>query len=142
MAILFDISSKLKRRVVILSLLLFFFTIPHTLEDFATGEHIKRGIPFPFLALVISIAFALQALGLFWLGDVRRRGYLIQAVIGLFWPIASGFAQLPIILGNNTYRSGFISVFYVGGMIVVGSLLFFSSIFAFKYTSTNARAGY
>ncbi len=35
--------------VVILSLLLFFFTVPHTLEDFALGEPARNGVPAPAL---------------------------------------------------------------------------------------------
>ena len=112
MAIINGISSKWIQRVVFLSLLLLFFTIPHTLEDFATGEPAKAGAPAPLLALVISIIFSLQALGLFWLGQKRRRGLFTHIGIGLFWPIASGMAQLPTILSGAPYRSGVISIVY------------------------------
>jgi len=124
--------------VVVLSLLLFFFTLPHTLEDFATGEPAKAGVPVFALAYVIAGMFALQALGLFWIGRQMHRGYIIHAFLGLFWPIAAGTAQLPIILSQPTYRAGFISVFYVGGMIVIGILIFIVSIFALAAGRTNA----
>jgi hypothetical protein len=120
--------SKWSQVVVVLSLLLLFFTIPHTLEDFATGEPAKAGIPAPVLSLVVSTVFFLQAMGLFWLGRGQRRGLWVHAGIGLFWPIASGFAQLPSILGETAYRSGAISVLYVAGMIAIGALLCFASI--------------
>ena len=126
------ISSKWSRRVVILSLLLLFFTIPHTLEDFATGEPAEAGVPAPLLSLVVSIIFFLQALGLYWLGQGRRRGLFVHLGIGLFWPLASGIAQLPTILNETPYRSGAISVIYVVGIIVVGVLLFISSIIALQ----------
>ena len=132
MAKLNDISARWAQRVLFLSLLLLFFTIPHTLEDFATGEPAEAGIPAPILALVISIIFSVQALGLFWLGQKRRRGLFVHMGIGLFWPIASGLAQLPTILSETPYRSGAISIFYVGGMIVVGILLCLSSIIALR----------
>ena len=132
------ISSMMAQRVVFLSLLLLFFTIPHTLEDFATGEPAKAGIPTPILALVISIIFSVQALGLFWLGQKRRRGLFVHMGIGLFWPIASGMAQLPTILSETPYRSGFISVFYVGGMIVVGILLCISSLISLRVSSRTS----
>jgi hypothetical protein len=109
---------------------LLFFTIPHTLEDFATGEPAEAGIPASILSLVISIIFFLQALGLYWLGQGRRGGFVVHAGIGLFWPIASGFAQLPTILNETPYRSGAISVFYVAGMILVGILLLIASVIA------------
>ena len=116
--------------VVILSLLLFFFALPHTLEDFATGEPAKAGVPVFALAYVIAGLFALQGLGLFWIGRRMRRGYAIHVLLGLFWPLAAGTAQLPTILSDGPYRAGFISVFYVGGMIVLGVLLLTSSLLA------------
>ncbi len=123
-----DTVPKWVQRVIFFSLLLIFFTIPHTLEDFATGEPAARGIPVPALSLVVSTIFFLQAIGLLWLGRGERRGILIHLGIGLFWPIASGLTQLPAILSEATYRSGAISIIYVIGIIVIGSLLFASSI--------------
>ena len=127
------------RRVVLLSLLLFFFTIPHTLEDFATGEPAAAGIPAPLLALVVSTIFFVQALGLYWVGQGRRSGLFCHVAIGLFWPIASGFAQVPTILTETPYRSGAISILYVGGMIIVGILLFLSSILSLREHVTHAK---
>ena len=116
-------TSISMRRVVILSILLLFFTVPHTLEDFATGEPEQAGIPASVLSLVVATFLAVQALGLYWLGQKKRRGLFVQTGVGLFWPLASGVAQLPTILGGEPYRSGFISVFFVGGIIVIGILL-------------------
>ncbi len=125
------ISSK-STSVVIMSLLLIFFTLPHTLEDFATGEPAKAGVPIFVLTYVIASIFALQGLGIFWLGRRLRRGYIIHIFLGLFWPIAAGATQLPTILSGNPYRSGFISVFLVTGMIVIGILLFITSVLTLR----------
>ena len=127
-----DKLGKWMRRVVLLSLLLFFFTVPHTLEDFAIGQPAEAGIPAPVLALVISIIFSLQAIGLFWMGQGRRQGLFVHAGIGLFWPVASGFAQLPVILSGAPYRSGIVSLIYVFGMIVVGLLLLTCAVISLK----------
>ena len=123
-------SSKWMQRMLILSLLLLFFTIPHTLEDFAMGEPAKAGVPAPLLSLVVSTIFFLQALGLYGLGQRRRWGIGLHVAIGLFWPVASGMAQLPTIFMETPYRAGAISILYVAGMIIVGSLLCFSAIMA------------
>jgi len=131
-----SISTQWGQRVVLLSVLLIFFALPHTLEDFATGEPAKAGVPAAVLATVISLIFSTQALGLYWLGQKQRRGLFVHAGIGLFWPIASGFAQLPTILNGTPYRSGFISVAYVAGMIVVGLLLLVSSLIALRSGTT------
>ena len=125
-------SAVLVRRVVVLSILLLFFSVPHTLEDFATGEPGNAGVPAPVLSLVVSTVLALQALGLYWLGQKQRRGLFVQAGVGLFWPLASGVAQLPTILSGVPYRAGFISVFYVGGIIVIGVLLLVISLAALR----------
>jgi hypothetical protein len=125
-------SSVWSVRVVILSLLLFFFAVPHTLEDFALGEPAKNGVPEAALAFVVSGLFALQGLALFWAGQQNRRSYFIHAGLGIIWPLAAGVAQLPTILTSSNYRSGFISVFYVAGMIVMGILLFLASLRALK----------
>lgn len=116
------------RAVVLLSLLLYFFTVPHTLEDFATGEPAQAGVPWPLLALVVSTLIALQGLGLFWLGRKQRRGLWAHLVIALFWPLASGVAQLPAILNQSPYRAGPISIFYVVGIIATGLALLFTTV--------------
>ena len=131
-------STVLVRRVVILSILLLFFSVPHTLEDFATGEPGKAGIPAPVLSLVVATVLALQALGLYWLGQKQRRGLFVQAGVGLFWLVASGVAQLPTILSGVPYRAGFISVFYVGGIIVIGVTLLVFSLAALR-SGTNRQ---
>ncbi|MFV1949210.1 MAG: hypothetical protein ACC633_04655 [Anaerolineales bacterium] len=125
-------KSKLHRSVVLLSVLLLFFTIPHTLEDFATGEPAKAGIPAPVLSFVVATIFAIQAVGLHWLGEKQRRGYLVHVGIGIFWPLASGVAQLPTILSGVPYRSGFISIFYVVGIIGIALLLLYFSLSALR----------
>ena len=124
--------TVLVRRVVILSILLLFFSVPHTLEDFATGEPGKAGIPAPVLSLVLATILALQALGLHWLGQKQRRGLFVHVGVGLFWPLASGTAQLPTILSGVPYRAGFISVFYVGGIMIIGVLLLAFSLAALR----------
>ena len=123
-------KTKLHKIVVLLSVLLLFFTIPHTLEDFATGEPAKAGIPAPALSFVVAMIFAIQAIGLHWLGEKQRRGYLVHVGIGIFWPLASGAAQLPAILSGVPYRSGFISIFYVVGTIGIALLLLYFSLSA------------
>lgn len=139
--------SKTKRNlsawtmsVVILSLLLFFFAVPHTLEDFALGEPAKNGVPAPALALVVSGLFALQGLALFWAGQRDRRSFYIHAGLGIVWPLAAGLAQLPVILASSNYRSGFISVLYVVGIIVIGVLLFLASLQALRTGGADMQA--
>lgn len=122
--------SGLERAVVIASIVLLFFAVPHTLEDFATGEPAKAGIPAPALSLVVSAILGLQAVGLLLIGRGRRLGYGLHVAIGLFWPIASGVAQLPAILSGAVYRSGFISVFYVVGIMIVGLTLLVLAVIA------------
>ena len=115
---------------------LLFFTIPHTLEDFATGAPEEAGIPASILSLVISMIFFIQALGIYWLGQNRRKGLMIHVGLGLFWPIASGLAQLPAILSGEPYRDGWISIAYVTGMILIGILMLLAAVKALTLKNT------
>lgn len=130
--------SAWKGSVVILSLLLFFFAVPHTLEDFALGEPAKNGVPTVVLSFVVAGMFALQGLALFLAGQKDRRSYYLHAGLGVFWALASGFAQLPVILTSSDYRSGIISLAYVVGLIVIGVLLFATSLQALRISGKNA----
>lgn len=115
-----------------LSLLMFFFIIPHILEDFTLGEPAKAGISAPLLSLVISGMIFLQALALYWLGQARKQGHMANIVVGLFWAVNAGAAQLPVIFTGAPFRSGAISVLYVLGLVIVGLLLGISSGLALR----------
>lgn len=126
--------------VILLSLLLFFFTVPHTLEDFALGEPAKAGISAPFLALAVAGFFALQGLALFWSGRGRSWGYVLHVALGAFWAITAGVAQLPNIVAPGAYRYGAISVLYVFGIVIVGALLALVSLWALRSAKREAQA--
>ena len=128
-------TLRYKHIVVVLSLLLMILTIPHVLEDFALGEPAKNGVPELLLRGVVAGLITIQALGLYILGGNQRRGYFIQMVVGLIWPLLAGIAQLPAILSFRPYRAGFSSIFFVIGMIIMGALLFLTSIQALRITS-------
>lgn len=134
-------SSLWTLSVVVLSLILFFFAIPHTLEDFTVGEPMEKGVPLPVLSIIVAALFALQGLALFWAGQRDRRSYFVHAGLGILWPLAAGVAQLPVILSSSNYRSGFISVLYVAGMIAVGILLFLASLQALRATASSRQRG-
>jgi len=57
--------------------------------------------------------------------------------VGLFWPVASGVAQLPAILDEATYREGFFSVLYVVGVLGVGVLLAIVSVVGLRTTRSQ-----
>lgn len=125
--------------VLLLSLLLFFFTVPHTLEDFALGEPAKAGISAPLLAFAVAGFFALQGLALFWTGRESRWGYALHAAVGLFWAVTAGAAQLPNILAPGAYRSGAVSVLYVAGIVIVGALLALVSLWTLRSAKREAQ---
>jgi hypothetical protein len=128
------------KAVILLSLLLFFFTVPHTLEDFALGEPAKAGISAPLLAFAVAGFFALQGLALFWTGRGSSWGYGLHAAVGVFWAVTAGAAQLPNILAPGAYRYGAISVLYVVGIVIVGVLLALVSLWAWRAAKRDAHA--
>lgn len=113
---------------MVLSLLLFLITVPHTLEDFSVGEPQQAGVPVLGLAFVVAGLLALQGLALFWIGQRSSKGFVVHAVLGLLWPLLAGAAQLQAVLGPEPYRAGIVSELLVIGIIVVGTLLFLASI--------------
>ena len=134
-----DETNDPTRWVAALSIAHLFFTLPHALEDFALGEPQARGVPVPAIATVVSFLVAVQALALYWLGQRRARGLWAHAVLGVIWPMAAGFAQLPEIVTGAPYRSGAISVIYVLGIVVVGVALLVSSALALRHRARRAR---
>lgn len=128
-------AQRCKHVAVIFSLLLMLMVIPHTLEDFALGEPAKNGVPVLVLQIVVASLITIQALGLYNIGSNHRFGYFIQMGVGLIWPVLAGSAQLPAILSTHPYRAGFISIFFVLGMIVMGVLLFVASLRALRVTA-------
>jgi len=116
--------------VVFLSLALLFFSVPHTFEDFALGEPLKRGVPAPVIALVVSSLLAAQAFGLYALGRRRALGLYVHAALGLVWAVAAGLAQLPELFNGAAYRSGPLSAAYVFGIISIGAALLLVSVAA------------
>lgn len=131
-------KQTIETAVLIVSLALLYFAVPHTLEDFASGEPLKKGVPAPLLAALVSSLLAAQAYGLYALGRRKRRGLWIHLVLGLVWPIAAGFAQLPVILGPEPYRDGAVSVAYVVGLIIGGPLLVVLSALGLRHKSRDA----
>lgn len=126
--------SEWSVRTAGLSLLLIFFTVPHSLEDFSVGEPAKAGVSELPLAFGVAVLLALQGLALLWTGQGKSRGFVLHALLGLLWPLAAGVAQLPVILAPGVYRTGTMSAFFVIGIIVVGVLLFIASIRAWLTT--------
>lgn len=126
--------------VILLSLLLFFFTVPHTLEDFALGEPAKAGISASLLAFAVAGFFAIQGLALFWCGRGSSWGYGLHAAVGIFWAVTAGAAQLPNILAPGAYRYGAISVLYVVGIVLVGVLLALVSLWTWRAGRREAPA--
>lgn len=123
----------------ILSVALFFFTVPHVLEDFALGEPVKRGIPMPAIAFAVSCLLAIQGLGLVWLGQRKVIGLRVHAALGLVWAAAAGFAQVPEMLADGVYRSGPVSAAYVVGVIATGLALCVTSVAAVFGRPASAR---
>lgn len=118
--------------VVILSLLLFFFTVPHNVEDFAFGEPARFGLSALAVTLGLSAVFAAQGLALTWTGGGTRRGYILHAVLGFSWAVAALAAHSGEVLLPGAYRSGLGSVVFLLGIVILGGALGLASIRALR----------
>lgn len=125
--------------VAAVSVALLYFSTPHTLEDFALGEPLKRSVPAPAIAFVVSSLLAAQTLGLYWVAQRRRLGLWVHAVLGLLWAVAAGVAQVPDLTSGAPYRSGLLSAAYVLGIITLGAALLLSSLVALRAPEHSSR---
>ena len=88
-------SAPGSARILVLSLMRLFFAIPHTLEDFALGEPAKAGVSAPVLSFAIALMIALQAVGIYWLGQGLRRGALVHVLPDWMYSRYTVYAALP-----------------------------------------------
>lgn len=113
-------GRKYSSAIVVLSLTLFFFTVPHNMEDFAYGEPARLGLPVLVVVLGVSAVLAAQGLALVWTGAGLRRGYILHAILGFSWAIAAVVAHVGEVLQPGGYRTGLGSFVFLGGIVIVG----------------------
>jgi hypothetical protein len=109
--------------IMLLSLMLIIFTLPHSIEDVLHGEPARFGMGTMTYAFGLALLYALQGLFLFWTGSGHRYGLHGHTLLGFGWGVSAIIVHTPEALAPGTYRSGFVSVGTLGGIALVGIAL-------------------
>ncbi|MBI4608143.1 MAG: hypothetical protein HY726_03950 [Candidatus Rokubacteria bacterium] len=109
--------ERLRIWTISVSLASLLFLVPHVVEDLSEGLARRLGLASDLLALLLGGFLALQSLGLVLVGQGRRTGFVITAVVGLIWVAGAIVDHGPALLAGP-FRSGARSVLWVVGLIV------------------------
>jgi hypothetical protein len=111
------------RLIVPLSLLLFFLSLLHSIEDVLHGEPTRLGISTGVFSTGLALLYVFHGLCLYWLGKGRSSGLLGHMLLGLGWGISAIVVHAPEVLAPGVYRSGICSVGGLVGIALVGIAL-------------------
>lgn len=111
------------RRLIVLSVLSLFVTVPHAAEDFAYHEPAAVGLSPLGGGLVLAAALALQAWGLVLAARGRPAGAWLHLLVAFAWIAGDLAAHGGELLATGPYRAGPVSRGLEWAILVVmGSL--------------------
>jgi len=118
------LSSNLKTRwMIILYLVLAFFSIPHLIDDFLFDIPAEFGLSVHLTQFLAGV-FILIYLGiLIFLARGQRGGVIGAMGMGIFLALAGILKHIPLIIQPGPYWSGWFSEGLIIGMIISGILL-------------------
>ncbi|MCJ7718089.1 MAG: hypothetical protein MUO54_16430 [Anaerolineales bacterium] len=119
-------------RVIILYLVLAFFSIPHLIDDFLFDIPVEFGISVHMTQFLAGV-FILIYLGILIPLDRGQKGGVIGAIsMGIFLALAGILKHIPLIIKPGPYWSGWFSEGLIFGMIVSGISLAGAGIIAIR----------
>lgn len=110
-------SERLQAWTIIVSLASLFFILPHVLEDFAEGIAQRVGLSTGVGAFLLGGFLALQSLGLVFVGQGRRAGFVMTFWVGVIWVTGALVDHGPALVAGG-FREGATSILWVVGLIV------------------------
>ena len=126
-------SSNLKTRwMIILYLVLAFFSIPHLIDDFLFDIPAEFGLSVHLTQFLAGV-FILIYLGILIPLARGKRGGVIGAIsMGIFLALAGILKHIPLIIQPGPYWSGWFSEGLIIGMIISGIGLAISGVFSLR----------
>ncbi len=111
--------ERLRAWTIAVSLASLPFILPHVIEDFAEGIAERIGLSVGTGRFLLGGFLALQSLGLVFVGQGRRVGFVLTFLAGLVW-VTGALAEhsSALLAGAFRFRAGPTSVLWVGGVIV------------------------
>ncbi|HCI80420.1 MAG TPA: hypothetical protein DHW02_12100 [Ktedonobacter sp.] len=137
--ITFTMNSQMG--VILLSFLLLWVSIAHSLEDFVYGIPARFGLSVVTAALVLGAAYVVQVTGILLASKHARSGYMITFATGAVWAIAAAADHLKEVLTVWPYREGVLSKLLEVGIMLVGAALAVISLVVLLSRNVDAVRG-
>jgi hypothetical protein len=127
--------------VILLSFLLLWVSIAHSLEDFVYGIPARFGLSVVAAALVLGAAYVVQVTGILLASKNARSGYMLTFATGAVWAIAAAADHLKEVLTVWPYREGVLSKMLEVGIMLVGAALAIVSLVVLYASRSHAVRG-
>jgi hypothetical protein len=127
--------------VIVLSFLLLWVSIAHSLEDFVYGIPARFGLSVVTAALVLGAAYVVQVTGILLAAKHARSGYMLTFATGAVWAIAAAADHLKEVLTVWPYREGVLSKVLEIGIMLVGAALAAISLVVLLSRNVDAVRG-
>lgn len=127
------------RWVIGMSILTFFFTVPHAAEDFLHGEAARLGLSNTSMACGLAVAYAVQALALTLSARHKRAGHRLHLAVGLVWSVGAAVIHLPEVLAPGPYRDGLASHALLVALMLSTAALSVASFLALRQGACGER---
>lgn len=125
-------KPRIVKSVIILYLVLAFFSIPHLIDDFLFDIPAEFGISV-HLSQFLAGVFILIYLGILIPLARNKQGGVIGAIsMGIFLALAGILKHIPLIIQPGPYWSGWFSEGLIFGMILSGIGLAVAGLIALK----------
>ena len=114
--------SRPTRALLVVSVISVFFTLTHSLEDFAYNVPQERfGVPFYPAAIALAGVYAVQVLAAALSAREDRRGHWLNVALGFGWLAAAALDHLGEVLFAWPYRAGLVSKALETGIMLSGA---------------------
>jgi len=127
------------RWVLGMSILTFFFTVPHAAEDFLHGEPARLGLSNSSMAFVLAVAYAVQALAVALSACQKPAGHWLHLAVGLVWGLGAAVIHLPEVLAPGPYREGLASHALLFALMLSTAALSVASFLALRQEGYGVR---
>lgn len=135
------ISTNSQKGVIVLSLLLLWVSMAHSLEDFVYGIPARFGLSVISAALVLGAVYVVQVTGILLASKNARSGYMLTLATGAVWAIAAAADHLKEVLIVWPYREGVLSKLLEVGIMLVGAALAVVSLVVLFMSRSRAVQG-
>ena len=118
--------------ILVLYLILAFFSIPHLIDDFLFDIPVEFGISVRFTQFLAGVFIVVYLWILIPLARGKKSGIYQAIGMGIFLALAGILKHIPLMLQPGPYWSGWFSELLIIGMIISGISLAITGIAALR----------